>query len=114
MRAPERTQDFGLEGSSFMGFLFKWVMALGMMAAGGLYMSQGLGIRTPLAQYEKARDLGIPVGFVLFAGGVAMASLWKVEKHISREAMEQARMDEGFANGKRVIVKVERRAKNPQ
>jgi len=97
-----------------MGFLFKWLLALALMAAGALYLAQGIGIQTPLALYVKSYELGVPVGIGLFAAGVAIGALWKVEKQITREALEKSRMDEGFANGKRMIVKVERRAKNPQ
>jgi len=97
-----------------MATLIKWVLVLGLLSGGTLFLAHGIGIETPLAAYKGSQGSGIPVGLALFAAGVALAAFWKTDTNTSREGLDSATSFDGHSSGSRKIVKVERRFDKPQ
>jgi hypothetical protein len=90
-----------------MAILIKWVLVLGLLCAGTLFLAHGIGIETPLDKYEGSSASAIPVGLAIFAAGVALAAFWKVETHTS--GFDNENSIDGSLSGPRKIIKVERR-----
>ena len=57
--------------------LLKFILVLGLFAAGILFLLKGLGVTTPLVTYKGAEAHGVPVGIVLLIMGVLLARFWK-------------------------------------
>ncbi len=88
--------------------LIKWVLVLGLGIGGAIFLAQGIGIRTFLAQYEASQIRDILAGLLLLGRGFAMAAFWKVE---SRPSIGEF---DGESPRSRRIVKVERHGNEPK
>ncbi|MGO9240109.1 MAG: hypothetical protein ACLQBJ_04790 [Bryobacteraceae bacterium] len=88
--------------------LIKWVLILGLGIGGAIFLAQGIGIRTFLAQYEASQTRDILAGLLFLGIGFAMAAFWKVE---SRPSIGEF---DGESPRSRRIVKVERNVKEPK
>ncbi len=61
-----------------MNFLIKWLTVLAVMAVGVLFLSRGLGIDLPIVKYKGLEAHNVPIGLLIFAGGIVLAAVWKV------------------------------------
>jgi len=94
-----------------MAILIKWALVLGLLAAGTLFLAQGIGIETPLAKHEGSGTRSIPVGIALFAAGAALAAFWKIETNTA--GLDSEDSFDGRSSRSRKIVKVERHFNEP-
>lgn len=95
-----------------MALLMKWVLVLGLLCGGALFLAHGIGIATPLDKYDVSGTHGVPVGIAIFAAGIALAAFWKIETHTS--GFDSERMIDGSPSGPRKIIKVERQSNEPK
>jgi hypothetical protein len=101
-----------LLGENLMALLIKWVLVLGLLCAGTLFLAHGIGIETPLDKYEGASTSSIPIGLGILVAGFALAAFWKIETNTTR--FDNDNSIDGSLSGPRKIIKVERRYDKPQ
>jgi hypothetical protein len=68
-----------------MMFFFKWLLVLGLLGIGALFLLTGLGIEAPVIKYQGFEGQRVPAGVVLIAAGIALAVLWRVSSTTSIE-----------------------------
>lgn len=61
-----------------MVFILKWILVLGLLAAGCFFLMEGLGVQVPLIKYEGWEGRDIPAGVILLAAGILLTCYWKV------------------------------------
>jgi hypothetical protein len=61
-----------------MNILVKWLTILAVMAVGVFFLIHGLGVDIPQIKYKGLEAHNIPVGIVIFAGGIVLTAVWKV------------------------------------
>src|SRR5436309_6883464 len=66
-------------GGETMNFVLKWIAVLAVMGIGLFFIVQGLGFDVPIIEYKGLKAHNVPVGLVIFAGGIVLAAVWKVE-----------------------------------
>ena len=65
-----------------MGKYLKFIIVLGLFAAGGYFIAKGLGAPLPFIDSQWVKTASVPAGAILLAAGVAVAYFWKVtESH---------------------------------
>jgi len=89
-----------------MAYLVKWIMVLGLMCAGALYLAHGIGIETPLAKYGEPGFGSVAVGLGIFAAGSALAAFWRIETNTA--IFDRESSVDGSSLRRRKIIKVER------
>ena len=58
--------------------VLKFVLGLGLCAAGVYFLLKGLGVATPFVKYKGAEGHDIPAGIALLVAGIAVARLWSI------------------------------------
>ena len=60
-------------------FFLKWLLVLGLLAAGAFFLLTGLGIEIPVVKYQGWEGQRVPAGAVLLAAGIPLAYFWKIQ-----------------------------------
>lgn len=73
----------------FFGLL-KWMLVLGLLATGTVFLLHGLGVSMAWLHYKELEAYGIPAGVLLLVAGVALAALWPVssEREVVTESSD--------------------------
>jgi len=58
--------------------VLKFVLVLGLCAAGVYFLLKGLGVATPFIKYKGAEAHDIPAGVALLVAAIAVARLWTI------------------------------------
>lgn len=59
--------------------LLKWILVLGLLAAGVVFLLTGVGVEIPVVKYKGVEAYGLPAGVILLAAGVALARFWPLQ-----------------------------------
>lgn len=58
--------------------LLKFILVLGLLAVGALFLLKGLGFDVPTLKFEGLEARDTPAGIALLIIGVALARFWKI------------------------------------
>jgi hypothetical protein len=78
----------------FLVFL-KFLLVLGLMAAGVLLFIEGLNIEIPLITFKGLEAHGVPIGIAVICAGIALARFWKIETKTNRTYETTTSSDDG-------------------
>lgn len=62
-----------------MNFFLKWITVLAVLATGVYLAVHGWGSDIPQIEYKGFKIRQLPLGLGIFAGGIVLAAVWKVE-----------------------------------
>lgn len=62
----------------------KTILVAALLAAGVVFLANGLGVEIPVLKYEKLEAYGVPAGISLLVAGVLLAVFWKVSRTETR------------------------------
>jgi hypothetical protein len=59
-------------------FFGKWLLVLGLLATGTVFLLTGLGMEVPAFKYQGFEGQRVPAGVVLLIAAITLAALWRV------------------------------------
>jgi len=81
--------------------LLKWILILGLLASGALFLATGLGVEIPLVKYKGLEAHNVPVGIALLTAAVVLAVFWKISiTQANEESFSETSSDGGSTSGR--------------
>lgn len=82
-------------------FLLKWLLVLGLLATGTVFLLTGLGMEVSAIKYQGFEGQRVPAGVVLLIAAIALAALWRVTSTTSvKEIRSDGTIREWVREGK--------------
>jgi hypothetical protein len=93
--------------------VLKFVLVLGLLAVGTLFLLKGFGVEIPVLKYKTLEAHDIPAGIAIMVVGVALACGWKIRSTYTVVEERTEKRSDGTSATTRLEIKADLRSVHP-